>query len=137
MSKLWILLFCMAMVLCGVDYGKADDDVEAAYISKRLDRILRTHSHDYRKEIEREVFKPCLAYYAEKIEILQRRFKQYIPGYSDEHQLSDFVKTLRKMEPHIYYEVIEHNAEMRNALYAVALAKCKTQAKKQTDEVDW
>lgn len=62
MKKLWILMFCMTMVLCGVDYGKADDN--EAFLSKN--------------------------------------------------------------------NAIKHNdnSEMRNALYAVELAKCK----KQVDE---
>ena len=122
--KLVIVSFIVAIVMFGADHGKADHD--GTYPTWKLDEILKeTEQWDYRKEIEEDVFKPCLQHYLKQIE---RR--NAILGWDHDEklisaELSSLAIKLRKMEPSIYYEAIKHDAEMREAIYAMVLAQCK------------
>ncbi|MYC27795.1 MAG: hypothetical protein F4X63_07370 [Nitrospira sp. SB0662_bin_26] len=123
--KLVIVSFIVAIVMLVTDQGKAEE-----FSAEQLDKILEEHSYDYRQEIEEDVFKPCLQYYLKRIE---RRYASIGWDYNEKlihSELSLLVMKLRKMEPSIYYEAIKHDAEMRNAIYALVLAQCK----KQVDE---
>lgn len=120
--KLVIVLFIVASVMLVADHGKADHNIRHG--TWKLDEILKEHNYDYRKEIEESVFKPCLQYLLAKRASMDDVFLEGV--------LEDAARGLRKTEPSIYYEVIKHDSEMREAIYAMVAAQCK----KKVDK-DW
>lgn len=123
--KLAIVLFIVASVMLVADHGKTEE-----FPAEKLDEILEEHNYDYRKEIEEYVFKPCLQYYLIKIETSNAILDLNQDEKLIKARLSSLVIDLRKMEPSIYYEIIKHDSEMREAIYAVMVALCK----KKVDE---